>query len=354
MVRAVPHERGAAVRGPRPPLRPPFLGPARLRPGRAGRLRSGSGRAERVGQDHPDEHGGGPAPGHRGNSRGSRGRPGAVNSPATCLALKDRYQGGLQAAFVSRYSFAILLSRYGLPAAFAITGALIGAPLVAREVEQRTHLAAWTQSVSRHRWYGAKISALASGLAVAGLIAGTVNAWLQHQLTAGDTASSRWSWFASVNLAPAGEAVLAFALAVAFGALLRRTLPAIGAALAGFTLLLLAARWVVQALTPASKTSGPHFTAPPGSWILGSGPASRSPTTRPASTGRYRSSCSASCSPSPRPQWQGAGTPPGHAPSRRRRHNSCQNTRTQSCADSASPSPLTASALARRSPAAPQ
>ena len=106
---------------------------------------------------------------------------------------------------------------------------------------------------------------------MAGLIAGTVNAWLQHQLTAGDTASSRWSWFASVNLAPAGEAVLAFGLAVAFGAVLRRTLPAIGAALAGFTVLLLAARWVVQALTPASKTAGPDFTAPPGSWILGSG-----------------------------------------------------------------------------------
>ena len=28
---------------------------------------------------------------------------------------------------------------------------------------------------------------------------------------------------------------------------------------------------MVQALTPASKTTGPHFTAPPGSWILGSG-----------------------------------------------------------------------------------
>jgi len=26
----------------------------------------------------------------------------------------------------------------------------------------------------------------------------------------------------------------------------------------------------VQALTPASKTTGPHFTPPPGSWILGS------------------------------------------------------------------------------------
>jgi hypothetical protein len=200
-----------------------------------------------------------------------------VNSPATCLALKDRYPGSLQAAFVAHYNDAILLSQYGLPAAFAITGALIGAPLVAREVEQRTHLAAWTQSVSRRRWYTAKTSALTAGLAVAGLIAGTINAWLQHQLTVGDTASSRWSWFVSVNLAPVGEAVLAFALAVASGALLRRTLPAVGAAVAGFIVLLLAARWTVQALTPASKTTGPHFTAPPGSWILGSGTGAPGP-----------------------------------------------------------------------------
>ncbi len=194
-----------------------------------------------------------------------------VNSAATCLALKDRYPGGLQAAFASHYNFPILMSQYGLPAVFALIGALIGAPLVAREVEQRTHLAARTQSVSRRRWYAAKASVLAVGLAAAGLAAGMVNAWLQHQLTAGDDASSRWSWFASASLAPAGEAVLAFALAVAFGAPLRRTLPAIGAAVAGFAVLILAARWTVQTLTPASKTTGPNFTAPPGSWVLGSG-----------------------------------------------------------------------------------
>ncbi|MGH3227195.1 MAG: hypothetical protein ACRDOA_01215 [Streptosporangiaceae bacterium] len=58
---------------------------------------------------------------------------------------------------------------------------------------------------------------------------------------------------------------------MAFGAVLRRTLPAIGATVAGFIVLLLAARWIVAALTPASTTTGPRFTAPPGSWILGSG-----------------------------------------------------------------------------------
>ena len=194
-----------------------------------------------------------------------------VISPGTCAALKDRYPGSLQAAFASRYNFATFLSLYGMPAAFAIIGALIGAPLVAREVEQRTQFVAWTQAVSRRRWYFAKITVLAIGLAVLGVIAGMANAWLQRQLTAGDSTSSRWTWFTSANLALAGEVVLAFALAVAFGALLRRTLPALGSALIGFIVLLLGIRWAVVALTPSSKTTGPHFTAPPGSWILNSG-----------------------------------------------------------------------------------
>jgi len=193
-----------------------------------------------------------------------------VRSAATCGALKDRYPGGLQAAFAARYNSAILLSQDGLPAVLAIIGAMIGAPLVAREVEQRTQLAAWTQSVSRRRWYITKIAALATALVVAGLTAGAVNAWLARQLTAGDVASSRWSWFAATNLALAGEAALAFALAVTFGAVLRRALPAIGAALAGLAILLLGARWSVLVLTPASTTTGPRFAAPPGSWILGS------------------------------------------------------------------------------------
>jgi hypothetical protein len=194
-----------------------------------------------------------------------------VRSAATCHALKDRYPGSLQVAFTSRYSFAILFSQDGLPAVFAIIGAMTGAPLVAREIEQRTQLAAWTQAVSRRRWYITKIAVLTAALAVAGLAAGAANAWLAHQLAAGDTASSRWSWFVSINLAPAGEAALAFALGVAFGAWLRRTLPAIGAAVAGFAVLLLAAVWIVQALTPAPTTTGPRFAAPPGSWVLGSG-----------------------------------------------------------------------------------
>ena len=191
-----------------------------------------------------------------------------VQSAATCAALKDRYPGGLQPAFGDRYNAPILLSQYGLSAAFAIIGALVGAPLVAKEIEERTHLAAWTQSVSRRRWYVTKSVTLGSCLLVLGLIAGTANAWLQRQLAVGVSSGSRWSWFGSIDLAIAGEALLAFALGVALGAFLRRTLPAIGAALVGTTLLLLGVRWAVLELTPTRTTTGPGFTAPQGSWLL--------------------------------------------------------------------------------------
>jgi hypothetical protein len=162
-----------------------------------------------------------------------------VRSAATCQALKGQYPGGLQASFSTRYRFAILVFEDGAPAALAVIGALTGAPLVAREIEQRTQLTAWTQSVSRRRWYAAKVTVLAAGLAAAGL----ANGWLQRPLTKGGLTSSRWSWFFSVHLALAGEAILAFALAVTIGAWLRRTLPAIGGALAGFLALLLGTGW---------------------------------------------------------------------------------------------------------------
>lgn len=190
-----------------------------------------------------------------------------VRSAQRCLELKGRYPGGLQAAFASHYNSALVLSRYGLPLALAFIGAMLGAPLVAREAEQRTHLTAWTQSVSRRRWYTTKISALAAVLALAGVATGALNAWLQRQLSAGDPSSSRWGWLVSINLVLAGEAVLAFALAVALGAMLQRTLPAIGAAIATFIVVLLSVSWIVVTQSPVTTASGPHAAAPPGSWI---------------------------------------------------------------------------------------
>jgi len=191
-----------------------------------------------------------------------------VRSAAVCHALTQRYPNGTQEAFATRYNFAVPAFEEGVPAALAVIGALVGAPLVAREIEQRTQLVAWTQSTSRRRWYTTKVTALATGLAAVGLAAGLANDRLQHPVTEGGLTSSRWIWFFSVDLALAGEILLAFALAVALGAWLRRTLPAVGAALVGFLVLFLATGWVVRTLTPTSRTAGPRFAVPRGGWSI--------------------------------------------------------------------------------------
>jgi hypothetical protein len=84
-----------------------------------------------------------------------------------------------------------------VPLVLAVTAALVGAPLVAREVEQRTQLVAWTQSVTRQRWYHSKVVTIGGGLSLAGLLAGTGTYLLQGPLSDGGVTSSRWPWFFS-------------------------------------------------------------------------------------------------------------------------------------------------------------
>ena len=114
------------------------------------------------------------------------------------------------------------------------------------------------------------VGVLAAGLAVAGLLVGLANDRLQVALTRGGLTSSRWPGFFSIDIALAAEAVLAFALAVAMGAWLRRTLPAIGAALAGFLALFLLSGWAVRSLTPLTGATGLRG-APHSAWDIGGG-----------------------------------------------------------------------------------
>jgi hypothetical protein len=190
-------------------------------------------------------------------------------TPAACHALLSRYPGGQQNSFVHAFNFAIPVFEEGLPLVMVVIGVLVGAPLVAREVEQRTQLVAWTQSISRRRWYVTKTSVLATGLALAGLVVGLANDRVQIPLTRGGLTSSRWIWFFSMDLTLAAEAVLAFALAVAAGAYLRRTLAAIGAALVGFLALFLITGWAIRALTPTSRSTGTRGLST--SWGVGGG-----------------------------------------------------------------------------------
>lgn len=59
-----------------------------------------------------------------------------------------------------------------------LLGALVGAPLVAREVEQRTHLLVWTQSITRRRWLSVKLAlVLGAGLLASGALLAVLIWW---------------------------------------------------------------------------------------------------------------------------------------------------------------------------------
>jgi hypothetical protein len=194
--------------------------------------------------------------------------PGHI-SGASCQALVDD--------FAVRYNFTIPVFELGLPLILAVTAALVGAPLVAREVEQRTHLVAWTQSVTRRRWYTAKVVAVGAGLALAGLIAGAATYYLQGPLSDGGVTSSRWPWFFSTALAPAGSTVLAFTFAVAAGAWLHRPLPAVAVALLGFLALFATVGRAVQTLTPVHHTMPADRGVPSDAWTWPTGAANAIP-----------------------------------------------------------------------------
>jgi ABC-2 family transporter protein len=84
-----------------------------------------------------------------------------------CSALEDAFQSQFRAL-----SGAVIW----LNLCPALLGILVGAPLIAREVEQNTHRLAWTQSITRFRWLAVKLSIvlgtslLASGALMALLI----------------------------------------------------------------------------------------------------------------------------------------------------------------------------------------
>jgi hypothetical protein len=113
-----------------------------------------------------------------------------------------------------------------------IIGIFWGAPLVARELETGTFRLAWTQSVTRTRWLTVKLAVVGlAGAAVAGLLSLAVTWWASPLDRAHMDA---FKTFDQRDIVPIGYAALAFALGVAAGVLIHRTLPAMATTLAAF------------------------------------------------------------------------------------------------------------------------
>jgi ABC-type transport system involved in multi-copper enzyme maturation permease subunit len=152
----------------------------------------------------------------------------------------------------------------GMVAVYAappLIGAFWGAPLIARELEGGTHRLVWTQSISRTRWLLTKL-AISGGAAVVitGLLSFAVSRWsdpIDDAVGSGADTNSfmprLWpSVFGGRGIVPIGYTAFAFALGVAIGLIVRRSLIAVA--------LTLAVVIAVQILSPMLLR--PHLVSP--------------------------------------------------------------------------------------------
>lgn len=147
-------------------------------------------------------------------------------------------------------------------AAPPVIGAFWGAPLIARELEAGTHRLVWNQSISRTRWLVTKLAITGLGaMAVTGLLSLAVTWWsdpIDDAIGAGQAAGIYNvprllpAVFGARGVVPVGYAAFAFALGVAVGLVVRRSVVAIA--------ITLAAVIAVQIISPILLR--PHLITP--------------------------------------------------------------------------------------------
>lgn len=148
-----------------------------------------------------------------------------------------------------------------------VIGAFWGAPMIARELETGTHRLVWSQSISRSRWLATKVGVTGlTAIGITGLLSLAVTWWsdpIDDAINAGQDSNTYLprmfpSTFSARGLVPIGYAAFAFALGVAVGLVVRRTLVALAVTLAVVIL--------VQILTPSLIR--PHLMAPTDKYIV--------------------------------------------------------------------------------------
>jgi len=132
-----------------------------------------------------------------------------------------------------------------------LIGAAIGAPLLARELELGTWRLAWSQTVPRTRWLAVKLAVAAAGLTVLGAAMTLVITWYRAPMDrlTGHFVHNAYDYEGLVFTA---YILFAFGLAVLAGQLLRRSIPALLAALVPWVAVRLVVEFVLRS----------HFMAP--------------------------------------------------------------------------------------------
>ena len=150
----------------------------------------------------------------------------------------------------------------------ALIGLFWGAPMLSREFETGTYRLAWNQSVTRTRWLAAKLGLTGlAAMATAALISLMTGWWASPVYQAAGLAEDRNGaatidrfsalQFGASGVVPVGYAAFAFALGVAAGVMIRRTVPAMAVTLAIFAALQVATPlWIrPHLMTPLASST---------------------------------------------------------------------------------------------------
>jgi len=123
-----------------------------------------------------------------------------------------------------------------------------GGPLLAREFEQGTHRLAWTQSVTRSHWLGIRLTMATGVLVVVAAVAALLLSWWWGRFD--QLGISSRAALERGGLVPVATAMLAFAIATAAGALIRRVVPALAVGLVAVLVVAAALSLAAQSWLP--------------------------------------------------------------------------------------------------------
>jgi ABC-type transport system involved in multi-copper enzyme maturation permease subunit len=168
-----------------------------------------------------------------------------------------------------------------------LVGAMLGLLAVVNELDHRTARLAWTQSISRNRWFVAKAGVGAAIVVLILVPIAVVLSWWNGEVRGADVFSSETFGIAGWDLVAYG--LFAFALAILLGAVIRR----VGWTLAAVAVLFLAVAFGFPShvrqhlvtptvhwsqLTAANSNSRTSDYFPQNSWLLVNGVVPRSTT----------------------------------------------------------------------------
>jgi hypothetical protein len=201
----------------------------------------------------------------------------AYAAAIACRPASSFACGNLVNTFNGKYGF--LTNGLILQAVPALIGALLGAPVLARELESGTFRFTWTQGFGRWRWTLAKVVSLAVVVTAAGAIAVLFSWYYQPYFSAGSQAlyskenpigaSSPFAngLFDLRGVTFAAWTLAAFAIGVLAGVLIRRVVPAIVATLVVYSGLALAVAGFLrqQYLAPLVTSK---LNIPVSAWVI--------------------------------------------------------------------------------------